>query len=160
MGNDPILGVLGLSLCAGKLACGDEQVRLLCEDKKARCVFVAGDAGSSTSKKAAQYAGRADIPCVTLPHNKESLGAALGKAGCAVCAVSDIGLAASAVQKLALKDNAYVVDAERLAAKNTRIQSRKGRKKQNVTVAARNGEPRPDSRKPFSRTGQGWHKSG
>ncbi len=158
MGNDPILGVLGLSLRAGKLACGDEQVRALCEDKKARCVFVAGDAGSSTSKKAAQYAGRADIPCVTLPQNKESLGAALGKAGCAVCALSDIGLAASVAQKLALEDEAYAADAERLAVKNMRIQSRRGKKKKNVDAAEHNGEPRRGSRKPSSRTGQGWHK--
>ena len=101
MANDPFLGMLGLARRAGKLAFGDELVREMCMDKKARAVFVAADAGASTAKKAAFYAQSAGVPFVTLPHGKDDLGAAIGKNGCAVCAVSDIGLAAAALQKLA-----------------------------------------------------------
>ena len=101
MVNDPFLGMLGLARRAGKLAFGDELVRESCTDKKARCVFVAADAGMSTAKKAAFYAESANVPLVTLPHGKDVLGAAIGKNGCAVCAVTDIGLAAAALQKLA-----------------------------------------------------------
>ena len=56
MANDPCLGMLGLARRAGKLAFGDELVREMCADKKARAVFVAADAGASTAKKAAFYA--------------------------------------------------------------------------------------------------------
>ena len=92
MANDPFLGMLGLARRAGKLAFGDELVREACTDKKTRCVFVAADAGMSTAKKAAFYAESANVPLVTLPHSKDALGAAIGKNGCAVCAVTDIGL--------------------------------------------------------------------
>jgi len=160
MDNDSVLGVLGLSLRAGKLASGDEQVRVLCENKKARCVFVAGDAGPSTSKRASHYADSANIPCVTLPHTRETLGAALGKTGCAVCAVSDIGLAATAVRGLASQNAAYASAAERLNVKNVRIQSRRGKKKHREPVGMRDGNPSPRRKKPASRTGQGWYKSG
>ena len=130
MANDPVLGMLGLARRAGKMAFGDDLVREMCAARKARCVFVASDAGVSIAKKAAQYAQRANVPCVTLPHDKDALGAAIGKNGCAVCAVSDIGMANAAVQKLAGMNGTYAAQAEMLADKNTRIQSRRGKKKQ------------------------------
>lgn len=129
MANDPFLGMLGLARRAGKLAFGDELVREACADKKARCVFVAADAGASTAKKAAFYAQSANVPLVTLPHGKDDLGAAIGKNGCAVCAVADIGLAAAALQKLAAAHSEYAAVAAQVAEKNTRIQSRRGKKK-------------------------------
>ena len=136
MANDPVLGMLGLARRAGKLTAGDELVRELCAGGKARAVFVAADAGASTAKKAAGYAEKANIPCVTLPQSKSELGVAIGKNGAAVCAVSDIGMAAATVQKLAAQDIAFVPAAELLAAKNTRIQSRKGKKKHKPLLSA------------------------
>ena len=100
MATDPVLRMLGLARRAGKLAYGDELVREACFDHKTRCVFIAGDAGANAAKKAAFYADKANVPCVTLPHGKLELGSAIGKAGCAMCAVADIGMAAAAVNKL------------------------------------------------------------
>src|SRR5699024_2976199 len=104
-------------------------VRQLCADHKARCVLVAADAGESTAKKAAVYAARANVPCITLPHGKDELGAAIGKNGCAVCALSDIGMAAAAIGKLAAQHPQYEAVAAQLGEKNVRIQSRRGKKK-------------------------------
>ena len=129
MANDPCLGMLGLARRAGKLAFGDELVRQLCADHKARCVLVAADAGESTAKKAAVYAARANVPCIILPHGKDELGAAIGKNGCAVCALSDIGMAAAAIGKLAAQHPQYEAVAAQLGEKNVRIQSRRGKKK-------------------------------
>ena len=136
MASDPFLGMLGLARRAGKLAFGDELVREACADKKARCVFAAADAGMSTAKKAAYYAESANVPFVTLPHGKDALGAAIGKNGCAVCAVTDIGLAAAALQKLAAAHGEYAAVAAQVAEKNTRIQSRRGKKKPRDKAAA------------------------
>ena len=162
MANDPFLGMLGLARRAGKLAFGDELVREACADKKARCVFVAADAGASTAKKAAFYAAGANVPLVTLPHGKDDLGAAIGKNGCAVCAVSDIGLAAAAVDKLAAQHPEYAAVAAQLTEKNARIQSRRGKKKprdrqaQTAEQAAEQPQRRPRGgrRQPSKRTAQ------
>ena len=129
MATDPVLRMLGLARRAGKLAYGDELVREACFDHKTRCVFIAGDAGANAAKKAAFYADKANVPCVTLPHGKLELGSAIGKAGCAMCAVADIGMAAAAVNKLAEQDPAYVEVAQQLSEKNAKIQSRRGVKK-------------------------------
>ena len=72
MANDPVLRMLGLARRAGKLAYGDELVREVCFAHKARCVFLAGDAGASTAKKGAFYAEKANVPCVQLPHGKKT----------------------------------------------------------------------------------------
>lgn len=155
MANDPFLGMLGLARRAGKLAFGDELVREACTDKKARCVFVAADAGMSTAKKAAFYAESANVPLVTLPHGKDALGAAIGKNGCAVCAVTDIGLAAAALQKLAAAHGEYAHVAAQVAEKNTRIQSRRGKKKPRDKAAAAEAPRRtaPDRRSAAPRAG-------
>ena len=126
MPTDPVLRMLGLARRAGKLAYGDELVREACFDHKTRCVFIAGDAGANAAKKAAFYADKANVPCVTLPHGKLELGSAIGKAGCAMCAVADIGMAAAAVNKLAEQDPAYAEVAQQLSEKNVKIQSRRG----------------------------------
>lgn len=143
MANDPCLGMLGLARRAGKLAFGDELVRQLCAEHKARCVLIAADAGESTAKKAALYAARVSIPCITLPHDKETLGAAIGKNGCAVCALSDIGMAAAAIGKLAMQHPEYAEVAAQLEEKNVRIQSRKGKKKPRNRDAQPAAEEKP-----------------
>lgn len=144
MANDPCLGMLGLARRAGKLAFGDELVRQLCAEHKARCVLVAADAGESTAKKATLYAARVSIPCITLPHDKETLGAAIGKNGCAVCALSDIGMAA-AIGKLAAQYPEYAAVAAQLDEKNVRIQSRKGKKKPRSRDAQPTTEEKPSA---------------
>ena len=151
MANDPVLRMLGLARRAGKLAYGDELVREVCFAHKARCVFLAGDAGASTAKKGAFYAEKANVPCVQLPHGKIELGTAVGKSGCAIVAVTDIGLASSAVEKLASEHEEYAETAKLLSEKNARIQSRKGIKKQKNKA---DGEKRPyrkDGERPFHR---------
>ena len=139
MATDPVLRMLGLARRAGKLAYGDELVREACFDHKTRCVFIAGDAGANAAKKAAFYADKANVPCVTLPHGKLELGSAIGKAGCAMCAVADIGMAAAAVNKLAEQDPAYAEVAQQLsetqrsspagASKSIRIRRKRSRKR-------------------------------
>ena len=167
MANDPCLGMLGLARRAGKLAYGDELVRQMCADHKARCVLVASDAGESTAKKAALYAARANVPFVSLPHGKDELGAAIGKAGCAVCAVSDIGLAAAAIVKLAAQHPEYAAVAAQLGEKNARIQSRRGKKKPRDRETQPEAEPlaekpvhKPNGKRPPHASGKRPHGTG
>mgnify|MGYP006913913234 CR=1 FL=1 len=69
------------------------------------------------------------MPCVTLPHGKLELGSAIGKAGCAMCAVADIGMAAAAVNKLAEQDPAYAEVAQQLSEKKRKDPVPQGRQK-------------------------------
>lgn len=130
MAHDDIRGLLGLSLRAGKLALGDEPVHELIHAGHARAVFLASDAGAGIDKKIRRIAAVRDIPVLVIPCDKSMLGAALGRASCAVCATSDIGFAASAAEKLAPLSAFHAQAAEKLQLKNERIKARKGRRKQ------------------------------
>lgn len=130
MANDAVLGLIGLAKRASKLVIGDELVFELCALGKARCILLANDTGANAEKRAERYAEKANIPLISLPYNKATLGGALGRGECAVCAISDIGIAAALAEKLKGKDETYSEIAEKLSAKNERIQSRKGKKKQ------------------------------
>ncbi len=129
MGNNPILGTIGLAQRAGKLICGVETVGPLCAARKVRCVFLAADAGSYTAKRAAAYTNQTSIPLIVLPYDKTTLGTATGRGSCAICAVSDIGMASAIAGKLAALDSQYVPQAQMLQEKEKRIRFRKGKKK-------------------------------
>lgn len=127
METDPILGLLGLARRANKLACGEEQVATLVAEGRARAIFLATDLGEATRRKVLRHEVR--VPVLTLVCDRETLGAAIGVSGCAVCAVSDIGMAAAAAKKLAAYSEANRLAAARVSEKKTRIDSRKGTNK-------------------------------
>lgn len=128
MAVDAILGLLGLSRKAGKLAFGEEQVRDMVASGKCRVIFLAADAGDSTRRKVERHDIR--VPILTLPWDKETLGDAIGiRRECTVCAVNDIGMANAIAGKLIDTGSANQRAAERVAEKKARIDFRKGKKK-------------------------------
>ena len=101
---DSIAPFLGLVLRAGRLAVGEEPVGTACRTHKARLLLLASDAADNTIRRALQFSQAGTIPCLTLSLNKEALGACLGRASCAMLAVTDAGFAAGLAEKLAKED--------------------------------------------------------
>ena len=95
---DRFLTLLGLALRAGKLAVGEEPVRLALQEGKARTVFLAQDASDHTRRKLEPKLG--EVPLTPIPATKAELGRALGRESCAICAVTDKGFAQSLSQRL------------------------------------------------------------
>lgn len=131
MANDhsDVRGLLGLALRAGKLVLGDDPVSDLIKTGHARALFLANDAGDAIRRKAGRLAAEREIPVLATGATKAELGAALGRASCALCAVSDMGFAASAAGKLAALSPENAAAAELLSKKNDRMQARKARPK-------------------------------
>ncbi len=125
--TNSILGVLGLALRANRLAIGDEPVHDLLAQGKARCLFIASDAGSGIVKKIRRLAEEKQVVVLTVPQTKAELGFALGRASCAVCATSDSGFAASAAKKLADADSGFAEAAQLLQKKHERILTRRAK---------------------------------
>lgn len=88
---DSFLTLLGLALRAGKLAVGEEPVRLALQEGTAKAVFLAGDASERTRRKVTPKL--AEVPLREVPAAKGELGNALGRESCALCAVTDKGFA-------------------------------------------------------------------
>ena len=93
-----MLTLLGLALRAGKLAVGEEPVRLALADGTAKTVLLAQDASDRARRKVEPKLG--DVPLQVVPASKGELGRALGRESCAICAVTDKGFAKSLSQRL------------------------------------------------------------
>lgn len=98
------LGLLGLAHKAGKLEIGEEPVGAACRARHAKVVLLASDAAENTVRRAQQFSQTAKAPCVTAPFSKAELGWQLGRTSCAMLAITDNGMAASLLEKLARED--------------------------------------------------------
>lgn len=124
---ESLLGLIGLARRAGKLAVGEALTAELVAEGRARAIFVAQDIGEATKRKVMRHDAR--VPVFELPFDKQTLGQAVGVAGCAVCAMQDIGMAQAAAKKLADTSEQNQAAAQRVMQKKTRIDRRKGVKK-------------------------------
>ena len=131
MPNDPILHLLGLARKAGRLELGEEPVGALCRSRHARLVLLAQNAAPNTFRRAAHFGDAGNVLFLTLPYTKEELGFFFGRSSCAMMALSDVGLAASLVDKLALMDpDRYAPAALQLRDKADRMLQRQREKRQ------------------------------
>ena len=100
---DSFLTHLGLAFRAAKLAVGEEPVREVLADGRARVVFMACDASDHTRRKLEPKLG--DVPLEAVNASKAEMGRALGRESCAICAVTDKGFAQGLVQRLKERAN-------------------------------------------------------
>ncbi|MDD3346732.1 hypothetical protein [Oscillibacter sp.] len=126
MSNDPILSLLGLALRGSHLAVGEEPVESVARARDARVLLLAGDAADNTRRRIERFADAGQCIWIRVPFTKEQLGRAVGRASVAVVAVTDIGLAAALVRRLADRDpERYGESARRLDVKSQRAAERK-----------------------------------
>ncbi len=149
MPNDPILHLLGLARKAGRLELGEEPVGALCRARHARLVLLASNAAPNTHRRAAHFGEAGNVLYLTLPHTKEELGFHFGRGSVAMMALSDAGLAASVVKKLAAMDpERYGPAAQQLNTKAERMLQRQREKRQHeknlrTGKTRRAAEPKP-----------------
>ena len=131
MPNDPILHLLGLARKAGKVEVGEEPVGAVCRSRHARLVLLAVDAAPNTRRRAAHFGEAGNVIWLETPYTKEELGSLFGRGSCAMLALTDAGLAASIVDKLAARDpDRYGPAAEQLRTKADRMLQRQREKRQ------------------------------
>ena len=158
------LSLLGLARKAGKLAIGDEAVSDAIRNGSACLVVLANDSAANTRKRFEWDPGENHCKRLELPYTKEELGGALGRATCAVCAVCDIGFAATLVrirssacpedESLAMLNERFAARAEEM--KEVRREKRRAQKQsksipakpvvqKGQTQSARRQTPKPET---------------
>ncbi len=127
--TDNTLNLLGLARRGGNLVMGEEPVSDVCQQHKARVVFLAKDAGDTICRRAARMAESGNAPLVTLPWSKAELGSALGRSTCALVALTDQGLASTVLTRLAQNDESLTELAHAMSEKTQRHKVRRDLKK-------------------------------
>lgn len=128
------LNLLGLARRGGNLVLGEEPVSDVCQQHKARVVFLAADAGDTICRRGARMAENGNAPLVTLPWSKAELGNALGRAACAIAALTDQGLASTVLTRLAQQDESLRELAQAMNIKTQRHRERREQKKKRRTA--------------------------
>ncbi len=136
------LNTLGLCLRAGRLTAGIEAVVDSMSSSEVRLVVLSSDAGDSTERRVRRAMGERSIPAMRIGATAEEIGAALGRMSCAVCCIREIGFATVIAQKAAQQDPLLEPIAQQLAEKNSRIASRRGKKKPAASAKENNGSRR------------------
>lgn len=127
---DSIPSLLGLAFRAGKLAVGEEPVGVACRVHKAYLLLLAHDAADNTIRRALHLSQGGNSICLTLPYSKAELGGCLGRASCAMLAITDVGFAAATAKKLAQADpEEYGQVLEVLSKKAERAKKRRNEKR-------------------------------
>lgn len=88
--TDRILNLLGLAKRAGMLTTGEEKTIESIQRNRAKAVFLASDAGSSTAKKVRDKCNYYEIPLID-DYTNEALSSATGAPNRVVLSVTDPG---------------------------------------------------------------------
>lgn len=129
MTDQSTLNLLGLARRGGNLVLGEEPVSEACAKHKARAVFLASDAGETICRRARRMAEGGNAPLVTLPWNKTEVGMAMGRATCALLALTDQGLTSAVIARLAGQDESLRDLAASMNEKTARQKVRREQKK-------------------------------
>ncbi len=134
---DGVLSLLGLAKKAGRLEVGEEPVGTAARTHGARLILLASDAADNSVRRAGHYADAGACLLARLPASKDELGRAVGRASCAMLALTDVGFAEAVAKKLAAFDGAkYGALAEKLSVKAARAAERKDVKRRGNTARA------------------------
>lgn len=95
-----VLAFLGLCAKAGKIGSGEFQCEDACARRKARIVFVSGDASENTYKKFYNKCSFYGVPFFRLDTDKIGLGRCIGKMPRSCAVVLDEGLANAILNKI------------------------------------------------------------
>lgn len=127
--NSNLLGMLGLARRGGMLAVGEEPALEAAQQKKARLLLLASDAAEHTERRIRHFAENGSCLWIRVPFSKAELGSEVGRASCAILAVTDIGLASAIARRLADGDAArYGETAAKLDLKAKRAAERKAQR--------------------------------
>ena len=98
--NEQALNYLGLARKGGNLETGDEPVRAAVRAGHAKLVLLAADAGEAVARKIRNLAAGSRQRVLTIPYDKLTLGAALGRQVVSVAAFADVSMALAFVKTL------------------------------------------------------------
>lgn len=112
------LSLLGLMRKANAIAVGEDSSGDSARKKSAKLILVASNASDNAHGRAHGFAAMAHAPMIELPFTKDEISAAVGKRGCSMAAINDLGFAEALIKLLqAMEPEKYDDAAAYLAQK-------------------------------------------
>ena len=133
--TDKASNYLGIMRKAGALAIGEVESGAAVKSGKAVLLCLASDASDNAQHRAEGFIYQRNTPLIRLPYEKETIAHLVGKRGCSMIGLLDLGFASAFVSALADTDaEQYAAVAQRLKEQTDRAKARQS--------SARNGKRR------------------
>lgn len=123
--KEKALNLLGLMRKANAAAIGETDTGAAARAQTAKLVVLASDASSNAQSRANGFVHGRDIPLITLPFTKQEISEHVGKSGCSMAAICDLGFADAFLKLLCELDVGY---ADTAKAISERLENQKQRK--------------------------------
>lgn len=125
--KEKALNLLGLMRKANAAAIGETDTGAAACAQTAKLVVLASDASSNAQSRANGFAHGRDIPLITLPFTKQEISEHVGKSGCSMAAICDLGFADAFLKLLCELDDGYADTAKTISE---RLENQKQRKRE------------------------------
>lgn len=123
--KEKALNLLGLMRKANAAAIGETDTGAAARAQTAKLVILASDASGNAQSRANGFVHGRDIPLITLPFTKQEISEHVGKSGCSMAAICDLGFADAFLKLLCELDDGY---ADMAKAISERLENQKRRK--------------------------------
>lgn len=123
--KEKALNLLGLMRKANAAAIGETDTGAAARAQTAKLVVLASDASSNAQSRANGFVHGRDIPLITLPFTKQEISEHVGKSGCSMAAICDLGFADAFLKLLCELDDGYTDTAKAISE---RLENQKRRK--------------------------------
>lgn len=141
--KEKALNLLGLMRKANAVQIGETDTGTAARAQTAKLVVLASDASSNAQSRAKGFVYEKNIPLITLPFTKQEISEHVGKSGCSMAAICDLGFADAFLKLLCeLSPDDYgeaaQIISERLKSQKQRQREAKAHEKNKRTGKRRN----------------------
>lgn len=124
--KEKALNLLGLMRKANAVQIGEIDTGAAARAGSAKLLILASDASDNAKSRAKGFVYGKGIPLITVPFQKEEISAHVGKSGCSMAAVCDLGFADFFIKLLQLiSPGMYDETAQKIAAELAREKQRR-----------------------------------
>lgn len=124
--KEKALDLLGLMRKANAIRIGENDTGAAARDGSAKLLILASDASDNARRRAKGFAYGKAVPLISAPLLKEEISAHVGKSGCSMAAVCDLGFADALIKLFTqISPGIYDDTAELIAAELTREKQRR-----------------------------------
>lgn len=128
--KDKALNLLGLMRKANAAQIGETDTGAAARAQEAKLVILASDASDNARSRAKGFVYERDIPLIVTPFTKQEISEHVGKSGCSMAAICDLGFADAFMKILAeASPERYSEASEKISEKLEREKKRKKEQK-------------------------------
>lgn len=126
--KDKALNFLGLMRKANAIQIGETDTGAAARAQTAKLVILANDASDNAKSRAKGFVYGRNIPMIVSPFTKEEISDHVGKPGCSMAAITDIGFADAFMKTLVQISDAYAPTAEAISLELEKAKQRRKEK--------------------------------